>query len=763
MASIWDPAAGGATVNANNTLQRQRFTAAEGQTDFTLTEFSYVPNTGSTIVFYNGAAQQLPTDYTELSASVIKLNFACNVGDLVDVIGFTGVSAIVDNIRLFNNTVIATAGQTEISTAVAYRAGTSSTALYENGVRLIPGVDYTETDNASFLTLTTPAAGGETYFSVIGQLVNDVGSDAALISYLPAGTGAVATTVDKQLDQYKSVFNMMTEAQIADVQGNLEVLDVTAAVQAAWDAYPKILVPKGTYMIKAHNDVGGYAGLRPASNSEIIFEEGAVFKAITNDKDAYSIINITQKENVKIVNCNLIGDRDTHTGVTGEFGIGVYILNSDNITIDGGNISKCWGDGIYLGQVASVGGSTNVTIRDVVTDDNRRQGMSVISVDGMLVENCEFSNTNGTAPAAGIDIEPNNTACLLDNITLIGVRTNNNEGDGILIDLQRFTDDPLIVNHVGITIISHKDVGSDTGLALTRCLNPTTGVIEVKNPKYKNNDNQGIQIRRWSSQGAQIKLKSPNVINPNRNGNAAILDGGGIVCSTLLADASPTVSSGNVWLDSPRVTFESGFTSPFPEQVSFRDTKTGNIDNVHVTNFFGDIATLFDAASYTDFVEATCSVSTVGNRQRFGFNTLNGELTVTEPQTFQNMRQVNSAIVPAGTTSTVTITFAANSLWRPALIKIRAFCSQVTTGTPNAASTGGCYYEFYVRHRTANTSVLMNQYNLATTANIALAITFPANGNSAVVTATTGFAGSMIGWDIEVNGAIGAPASIVIA
>lgn len=196
MASIWDPAAGGATVNANNTLQRQRFTAAEGQTDFTLTEFSYVPNTGSTILFYNGSAQQIPVDYTELSASVIKLTFACNAGDIVDVIGFTGVSAIVDNIRLFNNNVIATAEQTQISTAVTYRAGTSSTALYKNGVRLIPGVDYTETDNASFLTLTTPAAGGETYFSVIGQLVNDVGSDAALISYTPSGTGAAATTVE---------------------------------------------------------------------------------------------------------------------------------------------------------------------------------------------------------------------------------------------------------------------------------------------------------------------------------------------------------------------------------------------------------------------------------------------------------------------------------------------------------------------------------------------------------------------------------------
>lgn len=200
MTSIWSSSAGGSTVNANNTLRRQRFTATEGQQNFVLTEFSYVPATGSTIVFYNGSAQNLSDDYLELSSTEIKTLFQCNEGDVIDVIGFTGVSASIENVRLFNNTVTAILGQTQISTAATYRAGTASTAVYRNKLRLIPGVDYTEVDGANYITLVTPATGGDVYFTVVGQLVNDVGSEADLVSYNIKGTGGVSTTVGDILD-----------------------------------------------------------------------------------------------------------------------------------------------------------------------------------------------------------------------------------------------------------------------------------------------------------------------------------------------------------------------------------------------------------------------------------------------------------------------------------------------------------------------------------------------------------------------------------
>ena len=63
------------------------------------------------------------------------------------------------------------------------------------------------------------------------------------------------------------------------------------------------------------------------------------------------------------------------------------------------SIEQTGGDGIYVDQCV------RVHIRDVRADGNYRQGMSIIGAKHMLVERCNFSNTNGTAPSAGVDIE----------------------------------------------------------------------------------------------------------------------------------------------------------------------------------------------------------------------------------------------------------------------------------------------------------------------------------------------------------------------
>lgn len=77
------------------------------------------------------------------------------------------------------------------------------------------------------------------------------------------------------------------------------------------------------------------------------------------------------------------------------------------------------------------GYSKDVVLQDVISDDHYRQGMSVISVVGLRVRNCTFSNTNGTAPSAGIDFEPNDRNDRLENIVMDGVTIANNSGNGI--------------------------------------------------------------------------------------------------------------------------------------------------------------------------------------------------------------------------------------------------------------------------------------------------------------------------------------------
>lgn len=59
-----------------------------------------------------------------------------------------------------------------------------------------------------------------------------------------------------------------------------------------------------------------------------------------------------------------------------------------------------------------------------------RQGMSVISAVNLTVENTIFSNTAGTAPAAGVDLEPDFPHEALVNVTFKGCACVGNAGGG---------------------------------------------------------------------------------------------------------------------------------------------------------------------------------------------------------------------------------------------------------------------------------------------------------------------------------------------
>ena len=161
----------------------------------------------------------------------------------------------------------------------------------------------------------------------------------------------------------------------------------------------------------------GGSVLEPSSHS-ILYLNGTLFLE-GNDCKSYQIINIKNKDDVSIKGGRIVGDVGKHTYIkdsSSEWGMGVYILQSKNINISDLYITKCTGDGIYItgGKETSIGAydnaSKNISIMNVTCDDNRRQGLSIIHVDGMAVRNCSFINTGlteFTPPGAGVDIEPN--------------------------------------------------------------------------------------------------------------------------------------------------------------------------------------------------------------------------------------------------------------------------------------------------------------------------------------------------------------------
>jgi hypothetical protein len=119
-----------------------------------------------------------------------------------------------------------------------------------------------------------------------------------------------------------------------------------------------------------------------------------------------------------------------------EWRMGIYLGHEKNnetafsrcrdMTIRGPlNIEQSGGDGIIVNQCE------RVTITDVNSDGNYRQGLSIIGAKDLLVERCNFSNTNGTGPSAGIDLEPDGVWWDLENITIRDCFAINNTGHGL--------------------------------------------------------------------------------------------------------------------------------------------------------------------------------------------------------------------------------------------------------------------------------------------------------------------------------------------
>ena len=211
------------------------------------------------------------------------------------------------------------------------------------------------------------------------------------------------------------------------------VHDDTSAIQAAIDALPAaggtVTIPGGTYMIDAARAIN----LR--SNTRLEMDDAATLRAKANDLDRSHVIKVWRASNVQIIGGRIIGERIGHRGTTGEWGYGINIQASNNVLVSGTHISDCWGDGIWiggLGRRANVVVSTNVTLDHVVSTNNRRQGLSIGPVRGVDVIHSTFSNTHGTKPQAGIDIEPQGQGPASD-ITFSDCTITGNQGSGLEI------------------------------------------------------------------------------------------------------------------------------------------------------------------------------------------------------------------------------------------------------------------------------------------------------------------------------------------
>jgi hypothetical protein len=272
-------------------------------------------------------------------------------------------------------------------------------------------------------------------------------------------------------------------------------VDNRAALQDALNSTAALgrgLIIDGQYGLQFDSS---HAELVVPSNSNIKFQPGAALKLLPHDLKAYNVFLIDGVSNVVIERPLIDGAKELNADpgtFESEYGMGIGLYDATNVTIIDPDIRNTWGDGIYIGGGAKC---QNINIHNPVIGGCRRNGMSIVTVDGLKVWSPLIKRINDTNPKAGIDFEPNNNDCELKNIFIYSPRTVNCNL-GIEFYMDNFPGPKPKV--VSISVLDFKSINDgDTSLFfgdLQKGTNSVSGTINVHNVRYvKPNIAKGIQ------------------------------------------------------------------------------------------------------------------------------------------------------------------------------------------------------------------------------------------------------------------------------
>lgn len=250
-----------------------------------------------------------------------------------------------------------------------------------------------------------------------------------------------------------------------------------------------------------------------ASDQELFFEKGVVVLA---KRGAFrgtgdSLFTALLKKNVTLTGYGAMlkmwkQDYASKEYVKGEWRMVLCILSCSNVRVSGLTLAESGGDGIYLGVGKKGVTNTNVRIKDVVCADNYRQGISVISAENLLIENCVLKDTSGTPPMAGIDFEPNESSEKLVNCVMRNCVSENNRGDAYDFYIPTLNADSA---EVSIRLENCQSRGCMRAVAITTGNDERAAVkgrMTFVNCKFEGSEYSGIIVNQKPVNGCKLRF-----------------------------------------------------------------------------------------------------------------------------------------------------------------------------------------------------------------------------------------------------------------
>lgn len=207
-----------------------------------------------------------------------------------------------------------------------------------------------------------------------------------------------------------------------------DATDATATLQAALDSTADVVVI---------DDVGADWITGPLfvrrSNLTVLVEPGVTVRALPGGFPEVNdcLLTVEDQHDIRISGYGATFAMNKAEYTDGEWRMTLKLRGVADTVVEGLTLRDSGGDGVYLGRSEVTRLSRDVVLRDLVCDNNARQGLSVVSVDGLRVEGCAFVRSNGTPPQTGIQLHPNFADEQLTDVLIVDCVSEGNWASGV--------------------------------------------------------------------------------------------------------------------------------------------------------------------------------------------------------------------------------------------------------------------------------------------------------------------------------------------
>lgn len=296
------------------------------------------------------------------------------------------------------------------------------------GVTQRPNIDYSWSGGTTISFTTAPPVGSNNILCRYLLGLPQGYSDSASSLFVQAGAGAVNRTAQNKMRDVISAadFGVIPGGAGTTAALNAAILTVSNAGGGT------ILVNRGNYT--------GMGKIFMRSNVSLVFEPGCVVRSApgifgVNDR----FINFDSISGWSFDGGNSLFCMNQGEYTSGEQRHIFFFVNASDGEIKNVVAQDSGGDGVYFGRSAGAGTHCKrIKWSGIRTIRSRRNGASVVSVDGLTGHGFSFEDTAGTAPQYGLCFEPNDSDDELRGIVMTGVRTSGNVGGGVIAALSNF-------------------------------------------------------------------------------------------------------------------------------------------------------------------------------------------------------------------------------------------------------------------------------------------------------------------------------------